>query len=74
MKHVYIIDTYNKYDRNINVVHTFFIDGRPYCIREVTLEWGEPQFQENNAGPGEFCLYNTLEDALQYVEKIRAIR
>ena len=71
---IYILDTYNKYARNEDVVHTFFICDTEYCIRKVPLEWGEPSFPEKDGGYGEYAIYETYEDALRFVNEIRRLR
>jgi len=71
---IYIIDTYNKYARNNDVVHTFFIYDTEYCIRKVPLEWGEPNFPEKGGGEGEYAIYENYEDALKFVSEIRRLR
>ena len=43
----YIVDTYNKYERNDDVVYRFEYNKREWCIRKVdSFEWGKPQFDE----------------------------
>ena len=44
---VYILDTYEKYMRQGNEKSIHWINGRPYCIREVEMEWGVPKIENN---------------------------
>ena len=39
---VFIIDSYNKYCKEGNEVKIFWVNRRPWCIREVEMEWGTP--------------------------------
>ena len=70
---VYIIDLYNKFDAK-NTVSIFKINGRWWAIKKVSLNWGKPQLNiiEENEDPYlHFHLYNTLEEAQQYVHSIK---
>ena len=79
----YIIDEYNKYQKNDNVVATFklFMGGRyePWCIRKVPVSyfWGEPQI---NAWPqqdfdkdysGQYA-YNTEKEARDFIRLLKS--
>lgn len=71
---VYIIDIYNKYTRD-KVIEVFRLYGREYCIKEVELNFGRPilsSIEEDNESIN-FYLYNTLEEAEQYVSQIKNI-
>ena len=72
---VFIIDIYNKYHKNDNVRYTFPVNGTWYCIREVPLEWGLPEFPEKdwNDDYTQFQLYSTYEDALTFARAIQKI-
>lgn len=70
---VYIIDLYNKFDAK-NTVSIFKINDRWWAIKKVSLNWGKPQLNiiEENEDPYlHFYLYNTLEEAQQYVHSIK---
>lgn len=81
----YIIDQYNKYQPNLNVIETFelTIGGIkvPYCIRRIPVaayDWGQPQLEdwiEQNAWESidysQQYAYETLEDAREYVRFLK---
>lgn len=72
---VFIIDTYNKYQHNDNCRAVFQLHGTDYCVREVPLNWGQPQFPEKD-WDDEFTqwqLYNTLDEALEFVRKLKRL-
>lgn len=77
-KTVFIIDTYNPFSpQNINVCSIFWLNGKQWCIREVECEWGKPKigisFEDNAPEPEDFLLYNTYEEALMFVNKLKQI-
>lgn len=70
---VYVIDLYNKFSPD-KVISKHRINGRWWAIKEVPLEWGMPQLssiEEDN--PMSFHLYNTIEEAEQYVHDLKKI-
>ena len=70
---VYVIDLYNKFSPD-KVISKHRINGRWWAIKEVPLEWGIPQLssiEEDN--PMSFHLYNTIEEAEQYVHDLKKI-
>ena len=70
---VYIIDLYNKYDKD-EIVLTFKINGRNWAIKKVSLNWGRPELSsiEENEDPYlYFQIYETLDEAREYVKKIK---
>lgn len=71
----YIIDLYNKFSRNDNVVSTFKIHGQEYCIREITtFEWGKPIFDKNiDDDFDSYCVYDTIEEAKGYVRYLKQL-
>lgn len=73
---VFIIDLFNRYHKNDNVRFTFPVNDEWYCIREVPLDWGQPQFPEKDIEDNytDYCLYPTYEDALNFVKTLNKIR
>lgn len=71
---VFLIDIYNKFSSD-KVVSTFKINNREYCIKEVELMWGAPILNsiEEDAEQPYFKLYNTLEDAKEYVRQLKRL-
>lgn len=70
----YIIDAYNKYAINDNVVSIFNLYGKPFCIRQINkFDWGQPIFPEKDIEDDYsiFCIYDTQEDAEQYVRNLK---
>ena len=76
-KTVFIVDVYSPYARNADVRKVFSYNDNLYCIREVSLTWGQPQldpvFDELETPPS-FTLYNTFEEANNYVEDLIGAR
>lgn len=70
---VFIIDLYNEFSPD-KVVDIFKVNGRWWAIKEVSLEWGLPKIssiEEDNLSI--FQIYDTLEEAQQYMKTIKAI-
>lgn len=78
----YVIDEYNKFQKNDNVIHIFnlFIGKRyePWCIRKipVTYDWGLPQLtpweQQNLEKDYSYqYAYPTEEEALKFVRDLK---
>ena len=77
-KTVFIIDTYNPFSPYTNTVRVVFkLNDRQWCIREVECEWGKPQiglsFEDCAPEPEDFFLYNTYEEAIEFVQKLQKI-
>lgn len=72
----YIIDVYSPYHKNYNVISTFTIYGKKYCIRKIDeFEWGQPTFPEKDLEDNytQFHVYNTLEKAKKFVRQLKEI-
>ena len=79
----YIIDEYNKYQKNDNVVSTFnlLIGGHyePWCIRKVPVSyfWGEPQIkawpqQDFDKNYSDQYAYSTEKEARDFVRLLKS--
>lgn len=71
----YIIDLYNKFARNENVVSIFKIHGQEYCIRAITeFEWGKPVFDKSiDDDFDSYCVYDTIEEAKGYIRYLKQL-
>lgn len=71
---VYIIDTYSKYCPD-TIISTFKVNGREYALKEVELNWGVPQLSsiEEDLEQPYFKLYNTLDEAKEYVRQLKRL-
>lgn len=70
---VYVIDLYNKFSSD-KVISKYRINDRWWAIKEVPLLWGAPQLSKiEEDDPMSFKLYNTLEEAEQYVRELKKI-
>lgn len=71
---MYIVDLYNKYHSNKNVVYVSRVNDLELCIRKLDdeYEWGEPivDFPEKNSDD-KFCVYDTLNEAKDYIRKLK---
>ena len=71
---MYIVDLYNKYHSNKNVVYVSRVNDLELCIRKLDdeYEWGEPivDFPEKNLDD-KFYVYDTLNEAKDYISKLR---
>ena len=79
----YIIDEYNKYQKNDNVVSTFnlLIGGHyePWCIRKVPVSyfWGEPQIkawpqQDFDKDYSDQYAYSTEKEARDFIRLLKS--
>lgn len=71
---VFLIDIYNKFSSD-KIISTFKINNREYCIKEVGLMWGTPMLNsiEEDAEQPYFKLYDTLEEAQEYVKQLKQL-
>lgn len=75
----FIVDVYDPLNKkaNSNIVHLFLVNERYWCIREVPLEWGVPQLQnqsiEEMDDPMTFKIYSTLEEAKEFARELRQL-
>ena len=72
----YIIDVYNNFHHNYNVVSTFNLNGHKYCIRRIEdFEWGQPVFPEKDIDDNftQFYVFNTLEKAEKFVRELKEL-
>lgn len=84
IEYCYIIDIYNKFQTNNNVVETFYLficgHNMPYCIRKIPItqyEWGVPQIkweeQDWDMNYSGQHLYKTLEEAKEFIYELKRI-
>ena len=74
----FIIDTYDKYDSfdRDHARYTFEINGVSYAIKEVHMKWGRPKLPLRigaNKESEPYHIYDTYEDALNFVHTIKSI-
>ena len=74
----FVIDCYNKYDGwdRDHAVETFEINGNVYAIKEVEICWGLPMLEyktDQDERPQIYCIYETLEEAQQFVQWMKMI-
>lgn len=73
----YIIDTYNKYDGfdRIHSILTFLHNDRQFAVKEVEVGTDGvpilPQQVMYTIQPSSYIIYNTLQEAVQYIQKIK---
>ena len=68
-------DKYNAWDR-MQSVYKFELNGQMYAIKEVELEWGKPQFPidiERDREREQYFIYNTVEEAMEFVHRIKSL-
>ena len=75
---LFIVDIYNPYSPyNKDVRAIFTINSKKLCIREVEMSWGMPKigisFDEDAAEPQDFHIYNTYEEAENYISRLKKI-
>lgn len=70
---VFVIDWYDRYHDKDKVRKVFFMNGRWWCLKEITLNWGLPILDtvDDTAYYGEFQYYNTLEEAEEKVKELK---
>ena len=74
----YIIKSYNKYDRwdREHATHVFSINDVPYAVMKVGMEWGLPQIpspMEYEDNPGIYHIYDTEEQAMEFVHLMHSL-
>ena len=72
----FIIGNYNKYDvwDRAHSKYVFEVNGNWYAIKEVQLEWGIPklpQYVDRENYAADYYLYDTYEDAMDFVRKVK---
>ena len=67
---VFILDLYDKFSPD-KVISKFRINDRWWAIKEVPLEWGEPQLSKIEKDSIPYRLYETEAEAREYVRKIK---
>ena len=81
IEYKYIIDNYNKFQNNKNVIDTFTIHDQPYCIRIIPVkeyDWGVPQLAEWEEQDWEIDYsyqhpYDTLEEARDFIRVMKRL-
>ena len=71
--YVFIVDAYNPYARNENVIFRFIYHDQWWCVRKVVLDWGVPHNTALDLDDDftHFHLYNTEEEAMAFVRELR---
>ena len=67
---VFILDLYDKFSPD-KVISKFRINDRWWAIKEVLLEWGKPQLSKIKEDSIPYYLFETEEEAREYVRKIK---
>lgn len=78
MKTVFIVDMYNPYSPyNADVRAIAKVKDRWLCVREVQMNWGKPNigisFDDNPPEPEDFYIYNTFEEANEFMQELKRI-
>ena len=54
-----------------------WVNGRPYCIREVEMEWGVPKIEDNKIDSqieaSQFGIYEDYNAALAYIKNMQRV-
>ena len=73
----FIIDVFSKYDAwdRAHAVYKFEINGQWYAIKEVQLEWGQPQigYRIESNSYSSYFIYNTIEEAMEFVRRMKSL-
>lgn len=67
---VFILDLYDKFSPD-KVISKFRINDRWWAIKEVPLEWGKPQLSKIEEDSIPYYLFETEEEAREYIRKIK---
>lgn len=70
----YIIDLYQKFSSNKNVLYVFKLHGQEYCIRQIDkFDWGQPVFPEKPIDDDftYYHIYNSLDEARAYIRYLK---
>mgnify|MGYP006934494533 CR=1 FL=1 len=77
---MFLIDTYNKFQPNKNVVSIFLVGERKFCVREIApkYDWGvqeiffpERDYEDNYT---DYHLYEKEDEAEAYLKQIGGAR
>ena len=71
---MYIVDIYNEFGHNKDVIQVSRVNGLVLCIRKITqLEWGQPVFPDKSIESEyiRYHIYENLEDARKYLCDLR---
>ena len=74
----FIIESYDKYDiwdRECSK-YIFEVNGNWYAIKEVEMEWGIPKLAiriDRDTDASSYQVYDTLEDAMRFVQQVRKV-
>ena len=77
---MYLVDIYNKFQRNKNVISIFLVGERKFCVREIVpkYNWGVPEvlFPERNYEDNytDYRLYEDKKEAEAYLKQIGGAR
>lgn len=75
---VFVVDVYSPFMKNKDVRKIFNYNEKQWCIRETALNWGSPKielpFDDTSDLATSFHLYNTFEEANNYVEDLIGAR
>ena len=74
----FIIESYDKYDvwDRERSKYVFEVNGNWYAIKEVEMEWGLPKlplYVDRDTDASSYYVYDTLEDAMRFVQQVRKI-
>lgn len=72
----FIIDSYNRYDQwnRDHARYIFEINGHWYAVYWVQMEWGLPRLPfriDGNGDPKQYFVYNTYEEAMEFVHRMK---
>ena len=74
MQSGFIVDVYNPFAKNSNVIASFKINGHDFCIRKIDeFEWGQPIFPERPINDNfiHYFVYDTEEEARTFIRQLK---
>lgn len=74
----YIIGTFDKYDAwdREHAVYKFEVNGNWYAVKEIEMEWGLPKlplYVDKDENPKQYFVYDTYEQALAFVHRMKSL-
>ena len=73
MNTVYVVDVYNPCINPETIRKIVRVNESKFCIREVELEWGKPKLNYFEDDYLFFRLYDTYEEAEEYLRYIKSL-
>lgn len=74
----YIVDRFDKYDAwdRTHARYKFELNGNWYAVKEIEMEWGLPKLPllvDRQQSPEQYFIYDTFEEAMEFVHMVKSL-